>query len=99
MNAKLTPADQVEVGELYKYIRLDTGEIRFARIYGLGPAHSDMIEEDDDEEATETVVSAGMIAVCGDYWEYKGFGSHTCKAPWLPKDTNLITQLIARRCL
>lgn len=91
--ATICPASEVEQGEIYKYIRLSTNEIRLARLYGLGPDHISLV----DDEKNETVVSAGTIRIGWDnVWDYAvgGYGSSTCKVGWLPDDTELLTAVL-----
>lgn len=88
--AKLSAADKLEDGELYKYVRLKSGEIRLAKFDGFGPDHCDMVTEHE----IETVVSAGTIVWMASVWSYTGYGSQTCNAPWLKEDNELLTQLL-----
>jgi hypothetical protein len=88
--AKLTDAGELEPDELYKYVRLKSGEVRFSKLVVFGPVHRDMVEAD------EVVVSGGTIGVTPGAWTYVGYGSASCNAPWMPEDTDLLTALLNR---
>lgn len=86
---------QVEQEELYKYIRLSTGEIRLAKLFAFGgPDHINLV----DDEKSETVVSAGTIRIGSrrKFWNYctGGYGSSTCNVGWLEDDTALLSEAL-----
>lgn len=88
--AKLTPPDQLKAYELYKYVRLQSGEFRFTLFCGLGPDHAHMVEQG------EPVISAGCVIVTSDGWKFVGYGSDTCRVGWLRDDPEWLTHLIGK---
>lgn len=92
----LSPKQEVCEGGRFKYVRLNTGEIRFVDVCKTWVAHAGMVDSD------ETPVAGGFIRVAPNgigndrsrLVEVTGYGSSSLSVPSLPDDEDVIQKFL-----